>query len=40
MRAILAALLAIALAGCEPKKPSEPKTPIPKVDLTHERSNS
>ena len=40
MRAILAALLAIGLAGCEPKKPSEPKTPIPKVDLTHERSNA
>ena len=40
MRAILAALLAIGLAACEPKKPSEPKTPIPKVDFNHERSNS
>ena len=40
MRAILAALLVIGLAGCEPKKPSEPKTPTPKVHFTHERSSS
>jgi hypothetical protein len=39
MRAFLTALLALGLAGCEPKKPSEPKTPIPKVHFTHERSN-
>jgi len=32
--------LVLALAACEPKKPSEPKTPIPKVDFTHERSTS
>jgi len=37
---LLLTALALALADCEPKKPSEPKTPIPKVDLTHERSNS
>jgi hypothetical protein len=27
-------------AGCDPKKPSEPKPPTPKVDFTHERSTS
>jgi hypothetical protein len=37
---LLLTALALALAACEPKKPSEPKTPVPKVDLTHERSNS
>ena len=37
---VLAALLALGLAACDPKKPGEPKTPIPKVDFTHERSNS
>lgn len=28
----------LALAGCDPKKPSEPKPPTPKVDFFHERS--
>ena len=40
LTAVLATVLTAALAACEPKKPSEPKTPIPKVDLPHERSNS
>ena len=40
LTALLAAVLTAGLAACEPKKPSEPKTPVPKVDLTHERSNS
>jgi len=40
MKLLLLTVLALALAGCEPKKPSEPKTPIPKVHFTHERSNS
>jgi len=40
LAALLAAVLAAGLAGCEPKKPSEPKTPTPKVHFTHERSNS
>jgi hypothetical protein len=40
---IVIGAFAIALAGCDPKKPSEPKPPTPKVDLTqvdftHERS--
>jgi len=39
-RLLLLTALALAVAACEPKKPSEPTTPIPKVDLTHERSNS
>jgi hypothetical protein len=41
--ALIAALIAamcLGLAGCEPRKPGEPKTPTPKVDFTHERSNS
>jgi hypothetical protein len=33
-------LLALGLAACEPRKPAEPKPPIPKVDSTHERSKS
>jgi hypothetical protein len=36
----LMAALGLGLAGCEPRKPGEPKTPTPKVDFTHERSNS
>ena len=40
MRFLFPAALVLALAACEPKKPSEPKTPIPKVHFTHERSNS
>jgi hypothetical protein len=31
---------AFVLAACDPKKPAEPKPPIPKVDFTHERSMS
>jgi hypothetical protein len=39
MRAgILIALFALVFAACDPKKPAEPKPPIPKVDFTHERS--
>jgi hypothetical protein len=30
--------LAVFVLGCEPRKPAEPKPPIPKVDFTHERS--
>jgi hypothetical protein len=26
-------LISLAVAGCEPKKPSEPRPPTPKVDL-------
>jgi len=37
---ILIGALAMVLAGCDPKKPSEPKSPTPKVDSTHERSRS
>ena len=33
-------LLAAALCACEPRKPGEPKPPIPKVDFTHQRSTS
>ena len=40
LTAVLAAALTAGLAACEPKKPSEPKTPIPKVHFTHERSNT
>jgi hypothetical protein len=40
VKLLFSAALALALAACEPKKPSEPKTPVPKVDFTHERSNS
>jgi hypothetical protein len=40
MRSILIAVFALGLAACDPKKPSEPKPPIPKVDFTHERSTS
>jgi hypothetical protein len=40
LTALLAAVLATGLTSCEPKKPSEPKTPIPKVHFTHERSTS
>jgi hypothetical protein len=41
--ALIGAMIAatsLALAGCEPRKPGEPKTPTPKVDFTHERSNA
>jgi hypothetical protein len=34
---LLLAVVACAL-GCEPRKPAEPKPPIPKVDFIHERS--
>jgi hypothetical protein len=37
---MMGALFTIALAGCDPKKPAEPKPPIPKVDFIHERSTS
>jgi hypothetical protein len=40
MKALLATLLAFGLAACDPKKPSEPRPPVPKVDFTHERSMS
>jgi hypothetical protein len=40
MKALLAILLALGLGACEPKKPGEPRTPVPKVDFTHERSKS
>jgi hypothetical protein len=39
IRLLLVAVLGFAL-GCEPRKPAEPKPPIPKVDFTHERSMS
>jgi len=39
MKSIVITVLALALAGCDPKKPAEPKPPIPKVDFTHERSS-
>jgi hypothetical protein len=32
-------VLALGIAACEPKKPSDPKPPMPKV-FTHERSTS
>ena len=38
--AFLIAIFAWSFAGCDPKKPAEPKPPIPKVDFTHERSMS
>ena len=35
----LALFLCVPLVlACEPRKPAEPKPPIPKVDFTHERS--
>jgi hypothetical protein len=40
MKALLAILLALGLAACDPKKPTEPRPPVPKVDFTHERSTS
>ena len=40
MKALLATLLVLGLGACEPKKPGEPRPPIPKVDFTHERSTS
>jgi hypothetical protein len=43
MKILLMAALLLGLAACDPKKPAEPKAPIPKVDsthFTHERSNS
>jgi len=33
-------LISLALAACEPKKPSEPRPPTPKVDVTTDRSTS
>jgi hypothetical protein len=36
----LVALLILGMAACEPRKPTDPKPPIPKVDFTHERSTS
>jgi hypothetical protein len=36
-RTLLVGLAACVMA-CEPRKPAEPKPPIPKVDFTHERS--
>ena len=32
--------LALATAACEPKKPTDPRPPMPKTDFTHERSAS
>jgi hypothetical protein len=40
MNGLAIAVLTLGFAGCEPRKPAEPKTPTPKVDFTHERSNS
>jgi hypothetical protein len=40
MKAILITVFALAVSACDPKKPSEPKPPTPKVDLTHERSTA
>lgn len=37
---IVCAFLAGAVSACEPRKPGEPKPPLPKVDFTHERSTS
>ena len=35
---LLIPLAVFFVLGCEPRKPAEPKPPIPKVDFTHERS--
>lgn len=40
MRFFLVAALVLGFAACDPKKPTEPKPPTPKVHFTHERSNS
>lgn len=40
MGALGVLFLAAGLLGCEPRKPGEPKPPLPKVDFTHERSTS
>jgi len=40
MRALFLVVLVAFALGCEPRKPAEPKPPIPKVDFTHERSVS
>jgi hypothetical protein len=33
-------VLAMLVLGCEPRKPGEPKPPVPKVDFNLERSTS
>ena len=40
MKGLLIAVFVLGVAACDPKKPGEPKPPIPKVDFTHERSTS
>jgi hypothetical protein len=40
MKILLLAALFLGITACDPKKPAEPKPPIPKVDFTHERSTS
>jgi hypothetical protein len=40
MRFVVFVFIVALVLGCEPRKPAEPKPPIPKVDFTHERSMS
>ena len=40
MKLLLITALFLGLAACDPKKPTEPKPPTPKVHFTHERSMS
>jgi hypothetical protein len=38
MARLIVLLVVPLILACEPRKPAEPKPPIPKVDFTHERS--
>ena len=38
MKTLLIGALALGVAACDPKKPTEPKPPTPKTHFTHERS--
>ena len=40
MKSVLIAVFSFGCAACDPKKPSEPKPPIPKTHFPHERSTS